>query len=99
MQGNPMVTFVIYVRRTQEVLGRVVSLFHRRAIEIERLTAGRSGRSEVLQIEVTVDCDHDGAQLIEANLYRIVDVLLVEQNHNREAAHQAAEGGHRKSRL
>jgi acetolactate synthase-1/3 small subunit len=76
----------------------VVSLFHRRAIEIERMTAGRAGRPEVWQIEVTVDCSYDGAELIEANLYRIVDVLLVENNQShREAAHHVIEGGDRES--
>ncbi len=92
-----MLTFIIYARRTPELLGRLVSIFHGRAIDIESLVAGRTGRPDVLQIKVTVECDQDRAQLIEANLYRIVDVLFVEKNYNyssREAAHPSADCGH-----
>jgi acetolactate synthase I/III small subunit len=77
-----MPTFVIYARKTPEVLARIVLLFHRRAIEIERLTAGHAGRPGVLLIEATLACADDGARLIEANLHKLVDVLLVERRHS-----------------
>jgi acetolactate synthase small subunit len=74
-----MVTFVVHVRRTPETLARVVSLFHRRRVEIERLTADRADDPKVLCITITVDMDADQAQRIETNLYELVDVTLVEK--------------------
>lgn len=79
-----MPTFVVHVRRTPEVLGRVVSLFHKRAIEIERLTAERGTESNTLRITIEVEMDSERMRLFEANLYKLVDVLLVE-NHGSSA--------------
>jgi acetolactate synthase-1/3 small subunit len=93
-----MLTFVVYAQKTREVLARVVLLFHGRRIEIDSLVAGRAERPDVLRIEVAVECDQDGARLIEANLYKLVDVLLVEKNHHdRETAHHGIEDGNRES--
>jgi acetolactate synthase small subunit len=75
-----MLTFVVHVRRSSAVLARVVLLFHGRRIEIDSLVAGRVGKSEVLRIEVAIVGDRDRAQLIEANLYKLADVLPVERN-------------------
>jgi acetolactate synthase-1/3 small subunit len=74
-----MPTFVISTRRTSEVLARVVLLFHGRSTGIERLSAGPGQTPDVLRIEVTVRCEPDRAKLLEANLYKLVDVLLVER--------------------
>jgi acetolactate synthase-1/3 small subunit len=76
--GNPMPTFVVHVRRTREVLARVVLLFHRRAIEIERLTAERAEEPNVMRLTITIEIDNDESRRIRADLYKIVDVLLVE---------------------
>ena len=75
-----MLTFVVHVRKSSDVLARVVLLFHGRRIDIDSLVAGRIGKSDVLRIEVAVEGDRDRAQLIEANLYKLADVLLVERN-------------------
>jgi acetolactate synthase-1/3 small subunit len=93
-----MPTFVIYVRRTPEVLGRIVSLFHRRATEIERLTAERLNDSNALRLTIEVETDPERTQLIEANLYKLIDVLSVEKSHrDRETADPATEDGNRES--
>lgn len=75
---NPMPTFVVYVRRTPQALLHVLSLFHRRAIEIEKLTAERTEEPNVLRATITIDADTDKSGLIEANLHKLVDVLAVE---------------------
>jgi L-asparaginase len=80
-----MLTFVIYARRTPEVLGRMVSLFHRRAIAIERLTAERGEKPHVLRVTIVVEADAVESRRIEANLYKLVDVLLVESGDQRIA--------------
>jgi acetolactate synthase I/III small subunit len=91
-----MLTFIVHARRTPEVLARVVLLFHGRRIKIDSLVAGRVAKSDVLRVEVTVEVDRSQARLIEANLYKIVDVLLVERDYlHKEEAHQTIEGGRR----
>jgi acetolactate synthase I/III small subunit len=72
-----MATFVVYVRRTSEVLGRIVLLFHRRAMDIERLTAERATDPRVVRMTIEVETDLEQTRLIEANLYKLVDVFFV----------------------
>jgi acetolactate synthase small subunit len=73
-----MPIFVIHARRTPEAMSRVVLLFHRRRLEIDWLVAEYERESEVLRIEVKIADNEDRAEWIEANLYKLVDVLLVE---------------------
>lgn len=71
-------TFVVYVENKPGVLTRVASLFRRRAFNIDSLTVGRTEKPEVSRMTITVDADQDQARRIEANLYKLVEVLLVE---------------------
>jgi acetolactate synthase I/III small subunit len=80
-----MNTFVVYVENKPGVLTRVASLFRRRAFNIDSLTAGRTEKPEVSRMTITADADPDQARRIEANLYKLVNVLLVE-NVTHEAA-------------
>jgi acetolactate synthase-1/3 small subunit len=71
-------TFMVYVENKPGVLTRVASLFRRRAFNIDSLTVGRTEKPEVSRMTITVDADRDQARRIEANLYKLVNVLLVE---------------------
>jgi acetolactate synthase-1/3 small subunit len=71
-------TFVVYVENKPGVLNRVASLFRRRAFNIDSLTVGRTEKPEVSRMTITVEADRDQARRIEANLYKLVNVLLVE---------------------
>jgi len=71
-------TFVVYVENKPGVLTRVASLFRRRAFNIDSLTVGRTEKPEVSRMTITVEADRDQARRIEANLYKLVNVLLVE---------------------
>ncbi len=71
-------TFVVYVENKPGVLNRVASLFRRRAFNIDSLTVGRTEKTETSRMTIVVDTDHDGAKRIEAHLYKLVNVLLVE---------------------
>jgi len=71
-------TFAVYVENKPGVLTRVASLFRRRAFNIDSLAVGRTERPQVSRITITVDADVDQARRIEANLYKLVEVLLVE---------------------
>ena len=71
-------TYVVHVENKPGVLTRVASLFRRRAFNIDSLTVGRTEKPEVSRMTITVDADRDQARRIEANLYKLVNVLLVE---------------------
>lgn len=70
-------TFVIYVEDKPGVLNRVASLFRRRAFNIESLTVGHSETVGVSRMTVLVEADAHGARRLEANLYKLVNVLRV----------------------
>jgi acetolactate synthase-1/3 small subunit len=71
-------TFVVYVENKPGVLTRVASLFRRRAFNIDSLTVGRTEKPEVSRMTIVVDADRDQALRVEANLYKLVNVLFVE---------------------
>ena len=71
-------TLVAYVEDRPGVLNRVVSLFRRRGFNIDSLTVGRTERPGVSRLTVVVQADDDTARRLEANLYKLVDVLHVE---------------------
>ena len=70
--------FVAYVENKPGVLNRVASLFRRRAFNIDSLTVGRTEKPEVSRMTIVVDTESDQARRVEANLYKLVNVLLVE---------------------
>lgn len=71
-------TFVVYVENKPGVLSRVVSLFRRRAFNIDSLTVGRTENPDVSRMTVVSDADEDQARRIVANIYKLVNVLLVD---------------------
>jgi acetolactate synthase I/III small subunit len=73
-----MHTFVVYVENKPGVLSRVVSLFRRRAFNIDSLTVGRTEKPDVSRMTIVTEADHDQARRIVANIYKLVNVLLVD---------------------
>lgn len=71
-------TFLAYLEDRPGVLNRVASLFRRRAFNIESLTVGRTERTGVSRMTLVVRTDDDAAHRLEANLYKLVNVLAVE---------------------
>ena len=71
-------TFVAYVEDKPGVLNRVASLFRRRAFNIESLTVGHTDQAGVSRMTIVVDTDDLGARRVEANLYKLVNVLRVD---------------------
>ena len=70
-------TFVVHVEDKPGVLNRVASLFRRRAFNIDSLTVGRTETAGVSRMTIVVDTDDNGARRLEANLYKLVNVLRV----------------------
>jgi acetolactate synthase-1/3 small subunit len=73
-----MITFVVHVENKPGVLTRVASLFRRRAYNIESLTVGHTEAPGVSRMTIVVDTDDEGAHHVEAHLYKLVNVLRVE---------------------
>jgi len=71
-------TFVAYVEDQPGVLNRVTSLFRRRCYNIVSLNVGRTHEAGVSRMTFSVEANADTAQRIEANLYKLVNVLSVE---------------------
>ena len=73
-----LTTFAVYVEDTSGVLNRVASLFRRRAFNIVSLTVGHTEQPGVSRMTIVVDADESAARRIEANLYKLVNVLRVD---------------------
>lgn len=71
-------TFVAYVEDKPGVLNRIASLFRRRNYNIVSLNVGRTHEEGVSRMTFQMEADHDMALRIEANLYKMVNVLSVE---------------------
>jgi len=72
-------TIVVYMQDKPGVLNRVVSLFRRRAFNIDSLNVGQTHLPGVSRMTVTLpDSGDDTAARIVANLYKLVDVIRVE---------------------
>jgi acetolactate synthase-1/3 small subunit len=71
-------TFAVYAEDKPGVLSRITSLFRRRAYNIDSLTAGHTDVPGVSRLTVVLESDDAEARLIEANLYKLVNVLRVE---------------------
>ena len=81
-------TFVVYVENKPGVLNRVASLFRRRAFNIESLTVGHAETEGVSRMTIVIDTDEHGARRIEAHLYKLVNVLSVDNITQAAAVHR-----------
>jgi acetolactate synthase I/III small subunit len=70
-------TFVVTVEDEPGVLNRVASLFRRRNYNIDSLTVGRTEQQGVSRMTIVVPTDEPGAQRVAANLYKLVNVISV----------------------
>jgi len=76
-------TFIALVENKPGVLNRVASLFRRRNFNIESLAVGRTEKPEVSRMTIVMNCeDEAAAHHIEANLYKLVNVLDVQDVSN-----------------
>ena len=74
----PLHTFAVYVEDRPGVLNRVASLFRRRGFNIHSLAVGPSEMRGVSRMTAVVQTDSAGAQRIQAHLYKLVNVMRVE---------------------
>jgi L-asparaginase len=94
-----MRTFVVYVQSSSEALSRVVLMLHRRVVRIESLRAEHLEDRNVMRICIRLEVDGDQALRIEASLYRLVDVLQVENPAGTESPGSEAAAVYRPSSM
>ena len=70
-------SLVALVEDKPGVLNRVASLFRRRAFNIESLTVGHTHEAHVSRMTIVVDTEQTAPHLVEANLYKLVNVIDV----------------------
>lgn len=83
-----MTTFVVHVEDRPGVLTRVAEVFRRRAFNIESLTVGHTDRPGQSRMTIVCDADADAARRLEAHLYKLVNVLRVDNITDRPAVHR-----------
>ena len=71
-------TFIVHVEDQPGVLTRVTSLIRRRGFNIESLTVGRTERRGVSRMTIVMDVDAIAVSRIEAHLYKLVNVISVQ---------------------
>src|SRR6516162_3005740 len=71
-------TFIADVEDRPGTLNHVVSLFRRRSYNIDSLSVGKTERPGISRITLVVRADEDTARRIEANLYKLINVLHVQ---------------------
>jgi acetolactate synthase-1/3 small subunit len=77
-------TLIALVENKPGVLNRVASLFRRRNFNIESLSVGQTENPEISRMTIVVDDDVD-ARKVEANLYKLVNVIDVQDVTNQAA--------------
>jgi acetolactate synthase-1/3 small subunit len=77
-QSADLQTFVVYVEDKPGVLNRVASLFRQTGYNIQSLTVGHTEKDAVSRMTIVVEADDVKARHIEAKLYKLVNVLRVE---------------------
>jgi acetolactate synthase-1/3 small subunit len=71
-------TLAVYVEDKPGVLNRIASLFRRRAFNIDSLTVGHTETPGVSRMTIVCDVDDTSARRVEANVYKLVNVLRVD---------------------
>lgn len=71
-------TLIATVENKPGVLNRVASLFRRRNFNIDSLNVGRTEHDDVSRMTIVVDSQDTEARLVEANLYKLVNVIDVQ---------------------
>jgi len=83
-----MITLVLTVEDKPGVLTRVTSLVRRRSFNIESLTVGHTESPGTSRITLVVDTDGDGARRLEHNLYKLVNVLRIDDVTDRPSVYR-----------
>ena len=71
-------TLIATVENKPGVLNRISSLFRRRNFNIDALNVGRTENPDISRMTITIDSDNVSAERVESNLYKLVNVIDVQ---------------------
>ncbi len=71
-------TMIAKMENKPGVLNRIASLFRRRNYNIESLNVGHTENPEISRMTIVVDGTPETVKIIEANLYKLVNVIDVQ---------------------
>jgi acetolactate synthase-1/3 small subunit len=77
-QNQQKHTLVALVENKPGVLNRVASLFRRRNFNIDSLAVGTTDDPQISRMTIVVDASKTSAELVERNLYKLVNVIDVQ---------------------
>ncbi|MCL5994511.1 MAG: acetolactate synthase small subunit [Chloroflexi bacterium] len=77
-QNQQKHTLVALVENKPGVLNRVASLFRRRNFNIDSLAVGTTDDPQISRMTIVVDASKTNAALVERNLYKLVNVIDVQ---------------------
>ena len=77
-QNKQKHTLVALVENKPGVLNRVASLFRRRSFNIDSLAVGTTDDPKVSRMTIVVDASKTNAAMVERNLYKLVNVIDVQ---------------------
>ena len=72
-------TIAVLLENKPGALTRVTSMFARRAYNIESLAVGPTERHDVSRVTLRVDCAQQSLEQIEKQIYKLVNVLRVQE--------------------
>ena len=72
-------TLSVLVENRPGVLARVAGLFSRRGFNIESLAVGPTEREDRSRITIRVDCSQHSVDQVSKQLYKLIDVLKVNE--------------------
>jgi acetolactate synthase-1/3 small subunit len=75
-------TLVALVENKPGVLNRVASLFRRRSFNIQSLSVGETHDPAISRMTIVVDASKTNAALVERNLYKLINVIDVQDLSN-----------------
>jgi len=78
-------TIIALVEDKPGVLNRVASLFRRRNFNIESLNVGKTENDKVSRMTLVMESEEVNARKVEANLYKLVNVIDVQDVTNQNA--------------
>lgn len=78
----------VLVKNSSGVLARVAGLFSRRGYNIESITAGKTEKSDISRMTITLMGDEDIVEQLEKQLAKLEDVIKIKQLNSEESVYR-----------
>ncbi len=78
----------VLVKNSSGVLARVAGLFSRRGYNIESITAGKTEKSDISRMTITLMGDEDIVEQLEKQLAKLEEVIKIKQLNGEESVYR-----------